>query len=227
MNDIEIGASDSMTLWADFENMSPRRTQSENQRFRRASLLAAAIISVAKYDISGATVDRICAQAGASRGLIGHYFDSKEELLLSALSHWFQQALAIKQGIARHPDWSAREKLRKISCASFEPPLYDWHIAAAWQAFTNASRYNTAYAEPIRTASRDTQALVAPLFDEAAKDLGIKIDAKAAATGLYILDDGLWNSMATGKDGLVPEMACHYCDVYINGCLSHVMAPDA
>ncbi|MYB34873.1 MAG: TetR family transcriptional regulator [Gammaproteobacteria bacterium] len=227
MHNVEIEASDSIELLADFGNISPRRTQSENQRFRRASLLVAAIISVAKHDISGATVDRICAQAGASRGLLGHYFDSKEDLLLSALSYWFQQALAIKQGIARHPDWSAREKLRKISHASFEPPLYDWHIAAAWQAFTNASRYNTAYAEPIRTAGRDTQALVAPLFDEVAKDLGTRVDAKSAATGLYILDDGLWNSLATGKDGLTPEMACNHCDAYINGCLSNAIGSDA
>lgn len=227
MNEAATDASGPTALLADFGNSFPRRTQSENHRFRHSSLLAAAIISVAKYDISGATVDRICAQAGASRGLLGHYFAGKESLLLAALSYWFRQALAIKQEIVRHPGWSAREKLRRVSCASFEPPLYDWHIAAAWQAFTNASRYNAAYAEPIHAASRDTQALVAPLFAEAARDLGIGIDATAAAAGLYILDDGLWNSLATGKDGLTPEMACSHCDVYINGCLARATDCDA
>lgn len=226
MHDFAMAALNPTALLSDFGNPFPRRTQSENHKFRRSSLLAAAIISVAKHDIAGATVDRICAQAGASRGLLGHYFISKESLLLAALAYWFQQAFAIKQDIARHPDWSAKEKLRKISYASFEPPLYDWHIAAAWQAFTNASRYKTAYAEPIETASRDTQALVAPLFAEAARDLGIRVDAEVAAAGLYILDDGLWNSLATGKDGLTPEMACKHCDVYINGCLSNVAGFD-
>ena len=44
-----------------------RRSQAENREFRRASLLHAAIIAVAKYDIAGATVERICASAGAQQ----------------------------------------------------------------------------------------------------------------------------------------------------------------
>lgn len=219
-------ASSPEALISDAGKTPARRTQPENRKFRRASLLAAAIITVARHDIAGATVDRICTQAGASRGLLGHYFDSKEDLLLAALSHWFRQALDIKREIARHPGWAAEEKLRKIAYASFEPPLYDWHIAAAWQAFTNASRYNPAYAGPIRSASRDANALVAPLFAEAARDRGTRIDPNAAAVGLYILDDGLWNSLATGKDGLTAETARSYCDAYIDGCLARSAVPD-
>ncbi len=214
------------TLIPDADNPRARRTQPENRKFRRSSLLAAAIVTVAKHDITGATVDRICARAGASRGLLGHYFDSKENLLLAALSHWFHQALEIKREIARHPGWSAEERLRRIAYASFGPPLYDWHIAAAWQAFTNASRYNSAYAGPIRSASRNANALVAPLFAEAARDRDVRIDAKAAAVGLYILDDGLWNSLATGKDGLTTEKARSHCDAYIDGCLGRAPIAD-
>jgi AcrR family transcriptional regulator len=196
-----------------------RRTQAENREYRRNSLLDAAIVTVARYDIAGATVERICTQAGASRGLIAHYFDSKEELLLAALSNWFDLALGIKKDIAASAEPDAEEKIRRIAYSSFDNPSYSWETAAAWQAFTNASRHNQAYGRRIRDASRFSNAITKPLFREAAQDRGIDLDARKAAVGLYILDDGLWNSLATGKDDLTIRQAKSYCDAYIDGCL--------
>ena len=201
-------------------DMAPRRrTQAENREFRRRSLLQAAIATVAKYDITGATVERICARAGASRGLIAHYFDSKEELLLAALTDWFDLALSIKEEISADENLTPEEKIRQIAYSSFDNPSYSWETAAAWQAFTNASRYNRAYAKPIRDASKYSNAIVEPLFAAAARENDLKIDAKKAAVGLYILDDGLWNSLATGKDNLTIKQAKACCDVYIDGCM--------
>ena len=195
-----------------------RRTQAENRAYRQESLLKAAITTVAKHDIAGATVERICAEAGASRGLIAHYFDHKEELLIASLVHWFDMVLGIKKEIAASTELSALEKIREIAYVNFSPPSYTWEAAAAWQAFTNASRHNKAYAKPIRKASRVFNKIVSPLFAEAAADKGVEIDAKNAAAGLYILDDGLWNSLATGKDQLTLAQAKLHCDIYIEGC---------
>ena len=201
--------------------MQPRRrNQAENREFRRKSLLQAAIVTVAKFDIAGATVERICAEAGASRGLIAHYFDSKEELLLAALTDWFDLALGIKKEISEDQTLSAKTKIKNISYSSFSNPSYSWETAAAWQAFTNASRHNKAYAKPIRDASRYSNAIVEPLFEQAAKEYGVRIDTRKSAVGLYILDDGLWNSLATGKDNLTIKLAKEYCDFYIEGCLN-------
>ncbi|MGI9316280.1 MAG: TetR family transcriptional regulator C-terminal domain-containing protein [bacterium] len=201
-------------------NKAPKRlSQAENREYRRASLLKAAISTVARYDIEGATVERICSEAGASRGLIAHYFESKESLLLAALENWFRTALEIKSHIASDAELSAEQRIREIAYSSVSAPSYSWEIASAWQAFTNASRHNTAYAKPIRDASRYATRLIAPLFSEAANDLGVELDAKEAAMGLYILDDGLWNSLATGKDKLTLVKARACCDRYIDGCL--------
>ena len=202
------------------ENSQPRRrTQAQNREYRRKSLLQAAIVTVAKYDIAGATVERICAQAGASRGLIAHYFDSKEELLLAALTNWFDLALGIKKQIAMDDELNAETRIRHIAYSSFDNPSYSWETAAAWQAFTNASRHNKAYAKPIRNASKFSNSVTEPLFKQTARDHDIDIDTKKAAIGLYILDDGLWNSLATGKDNLTIIQAKAYCDAYIDGCL--------
>ena len=194
-----------------------RMNQAENRRFRRQSLLRAAIETVARYDIQGATVERICAEAGASRGLIAHYFESKEELLLAALEDWFKTAIKIKREIARDKSLSAEQRIRQIAASNFIAPSYSWENAAAWQAFTNASRYNLAYADSIRSASREVRRLLKPLFNRAARKNRLQIKAGFAARSLYVLIDGLWNSLATGKDDLKVSSARKICDKFVDG----------
>lgn len=186
---------------------------------RVQTLREAAIKTVARYDIEGATIEKICEQAGASRGLIAHYFESKEALLLDALSNWFESALLLKTAIAQDGETDARERLVKVALSSFNKKLYSWEMAAAWQAFTNASRHNAAYAAPIREASRAIQSLLQNLFREASLQEQKHLDAREAAIGLTILDDGLWNSLATGKDQLTVKQARQCCENYINNIL--------
>lgn len=195
-----------------------RMSQAENRRFRQQSLLRAAMKAVARYDIRGATVERICAEANASRGLIAHYFESKEALLLAALEDWFKTSFSIKRDIGDDHSLSAEQRIRAISLSSFSAPAYSWENAAAWQAFTNASRHDRAYARSIRSASRNVRRLTAPLLEKAARERNTKIDAKLFAKNLHALEDGLWNSLATGKDGLTIREARKACEQFIDGC---------
>ena len=156
---------------------SSRRNRSENREYRRHSLLQAAIRAVAQHDIQGATVERICTEAGASRGLIAHYFDSKEALLLAALEHWYEASIRRKSEIAADKALDAGDRLRAVAHSSFTAPTYSWEMAAAWQAFSNASRFHPEFARPLRRTSRRVTDIVEELFDEASLELGINIDA--------------------------------------------------
>lgn len=197
----------------------PRRSQAEIREFRHQSLLQAALITVARYDIEAATVARICTEAGASRGLISHYFDSKEELLLSALRGLFSGAQKLKNAIADDSGKDLAVRIRHIAYCSFQAPVYSWENAAAWQAFTNASRHNPVYRDPIRASTQDSIATVTPLFAQLAQARRLRCDAQQAGIGLFMLIDGLWNSLATGKDDLNTARAMTLCDNYIDGCL--------
>ena len=201
----------------------PRRRQSEIRAFRRDSLLRAALEIVAEHDIEGATVARICARAGASRGLISHYFKNKEELLVAALHGLFDEAQALKDAIAADSSIDPIERIRRVAHSSFQAPIYCWEMAAAWQAFTNTSRYNSAYQAPIAESTQKSIATVVPLFEQTASKRILRIDADQAAMGLFILIDGLWNSLATGKDGLQTEQAIAHCNIYIDGCLKQTL----
>lgn len=194
------------------------RTQPEIRAYRRQALLRAALEAVAQYDITGATVDRICALAGASRGLIGHYFSGKEELLVATLEAWFEEGLQNKRQVVAKRDLEPRQKLSEIIRLSFTPPTYRPDVIGAMQAFVNASRSMPAYREPLKGFSQSWRRLVAPLIQDAASAAGKKCDGEDAAIGLLMLLDGLWGSLAVGKDGMTVARAIRICDDYIDGC---------
>ena len=197
----------------------PRRRQADIRAFRRTSLLRAALETVGEFDLEGATVARICERAGASRGLISHYFNNKEDLLLAALITLFDDAQALKASIAADGSVPPFERIRRIAHCSFKPPVYSWEAAAAWQAFTNASRHNPAFRDAICQSTQASVATVRPLFTQIAKTDALRNTPKNAAIGLFIFIDGLWNSLATGKDTLRPKQAIKLCDIYLAGCL--------
>ncbi len=200
-------------------NIKPRRRQADIREYRRESLLQAALVTVGELDIEGATVARICARAGASRGLISHYFSNKEELLLAALNRLFDNAQALKETVAANETLAPMERIRHIAHSSLKKPVYSWEVAAAWQAFTNASRHNAVFRSAICRSTEQAVATVTPLFEQITGTETLRNSSKESAMGLFILIDGLWNSLATGKDGLRPEQAIRLCDIYLEGCL--------
>ncbi len=195
------------------------RTQPEIRAYRRQTLLRAALEAVARHDIAGATVDRICGLAGASRGLIGHYFSGKEELLVATLEAWFDEGLQNKREVAARTGLDARQKLGVIVRLSFTPPTYRPEVIGAMQAFVNASRSKPAFRAPLKAFSQSWRKLVAPLFTEAANSGGTTCNAEQAAVGLLMLLDGLWGSLAVGKDGITIEQAIKICEDYIDHSL--------
>lgn len=200
-----------VSLQSNFAN-PPRRNRAENRDFRRASLIQAAIAVVAEHDITGATVERICEHAGVSRGLIGHYFDNKEHLLVVALQSQFSRAVALKREIANHPAKDAAETLKSMMKVIFSSPVYDREQMAA-------CRSNAAYRQPISCVGRELHRLFASLFAQAADARHIKMDASLAAFGLVTILDGLWNSLATGKDEASTDDVLRACELFMEGCL--------
>src|SRR5437868_5608929 len=63
------------------QNRKPSRIAAE----RKQDLIEAAIRDITAQGYDAVTVATICEEAGFSRGLIGHYFSGKDELLLEAV----------------------------------------------------------------------------------------------------------------------------------------------
>ena len=106
--------------------MSPRG-QEQNERMRQEAkkkIILAALNVFSVYGYYGTTMEKIKEQSGVSKGLIYHYFPSKEKVFLEVIRNagmiskriW-EQALKI--------DGSAWEKIEKLSEVLFQSSFTD------------------------------------------------------------------------------------------------------
>lgn len=192
------------------------RTLPEINEFRRKALIEGCIESMAEYGIGGTTVKTICEAAGASRGLISHYFDSKDDLVAAALKHLYARvaenvALALEASGS-----SAVDKLHALPGAIFTPPVFNEQNLTAFLGFWHEVRFNDAV-RVVNSGLYDAYIQrIENLFADAAVELGKEIDARQAALGIIVLCDGLWLSMSIHDKIASPEEAieigCRYID---------------
>lgn len=192
-----------------------RRTRAENRDYRRESLIEAATRIIAMHDLSGATVERICEEAGVSHGLLGHYFDSKEQLLGLVCEAAWERDLTLKRAIKEDGTLGGLEKLDAMVESTFQGPFYTADEVAVWRAFLHAEGTPDLFREPIRAGAEAYRAIFAAVFTQAAGERGCMLDADRAAMGLTILIDGFWISLSTGKDEAAPEDAISLCKDYL------------
>jgi AcrR family transcriptional regulator len=93
----------------------PRRIGRPPDRFpiRRREILDAAIEVIADQGYHATSIADICSAAGVGRGVLYHYFKSKEEILLAIFDDFTGPLLARFQAAAEEPDPELR--LRALS----------------------------------------------------------------------------------------------------------------
>lgn len=72
----------------------PRRTQAERRAATRGALLDATIEVLVDSGYAGLTTTAVCERAGVTRGAQAHYFATKGELVVEALSHLTDRLVA-------------------------------------------------------------------------------------------------------------------------------------
>ena len=183
---------------------------------RKRDLIQAAIRDIAAHGYDAVTVATICEEAGFSRGLIGHYFSGKDDLLHEAVkSVATELGAAIRSAAdAAGPDPAAR--LHGLISASFTPPGFTPEKVAVWVSLTGAARWSPPLATLYRDIWRDYRAGVGRLFARAAKDRGIKLDPDRTALTFSQLVEGLWVGWAADPEAIAPQTAADCCHAYID-----------
>jgi TetR/AcrR family transcriptional regulator, transcriptional repressor of bet genes len=201
-------------------------TQAEINEYRRQMLIESTITSLAERGVGGTTVRSICAGAENSRGLIGHYYASKEELVAEAFRHLFSSVSRQVQEAQSRMGSSALERLRATPRLQLSPAIFTERNRNAWLTFWHEIRFNPAVravnVESYRDYSRRTQAL----FAEAAEECGVIIDADSAAIGLMALIDGLWLERSIDGAAVSREKAIQLCLRYIDQQLGIAPPPE-
>lgn len=197
----------------------PPRTKAEMARLSRQALIQATLRAITTDGYSGASIERITAIAGVSRGLIRHYFHSKDELLTEAYRFLGDQLRDQLKAVSatRRPD--ALSQLRALINVIFEPPIFEIDVISAWYALRDAARTHA----PLKKVNREIYGwyrdYIRDLFAKSARQVAVKIDASKAADGLVGLSDGLWLELTIEPLAFKPNYAKAICHDYIDRIL--------
>ena len=140
----------------------------------------------------GAGVREICDRAGVSPGLLRHYFDGKDELILEAYRTLTREYHGTLRRILTDPAEPAEQKLRSFFDAYFSSQVTGEERAGTYVAFWTLGRTDPTIQRIQRSAYRRLQTLLAPVLDELAEERAARIDAAQVASSLIALLDGYW-----------------------------------
>ncbi|MBR0934119.1 TetR family transcriptional regulator C-terminal domain-containing protein [Bradyrhizobium jicamae] len=185
---------------------------SSDQEPKRQEFVVAVMKAIAEHGYKDVTVATICEAAGFSRGLIGHYFPSKDALLLHAVAEVakdFEQATRAAAEAAGH---DPLDRLHAVVAACFRAPVFTPERVLVWVALANTSHWSPELAEIYRKAYRPYRRGLARLMTRAGASRGLKINPERLAITLTQLTEGLWSGWAADPKTVSAaegEAACH------------------
>lgn len=198
-------------------NEEVRFTRLEPEQ-RKALLIEATLACLKRHGFQGASIRKICAEAGVSVGLINHHYSGKDELVAEAyLTVTGRVMQLLREAIAEAaPD--ARARLSAFFRASFCAELLDPQLLDAWLAFWGAVKT----AEEINKAHDHSygeyRALLAQALNELAQEQEwADFDAELAAIALSALLDGLWLESGLNPNTFTPEQGVQICEAWVDG----------
>ena len=199
-----------MSTQARFERLDPA--------VRKARLVEATLVCLQRFGFQGASIRRICAEAGVSVGLINHHYASKDELVaeayLAITRRLTEQLRAAIDGAA--PD--ARSRLSAFFSGSFSEELLNPRLLDAWLAFWVAIKsadtinraHDQSYAEYRATISQT-------LMQLARENRWRRFDSDLAAIALSALLDGLWLEYGLDPNTFSPQQGVQICEAWVDG----------
>jgi TetR/AcrR family transcriptional repressor of bet genes len=191
---------------------APKHRQSAIAIARRRDLQAAAIRSISAKGFAAVTVSTICEEAGFSRGLLGPYFERKDDLLLEAIQGVSSELAEANRKQAKAAGKDPVKRLHAVVTSSFSPPGFAREKVLAWVALAGNAPWSPQLTAIYRDLWRNYRTSIASLMKRAAQARGIQIDANLAALTFSQAIEGFWIGWAADPvavDKAQLERACH------------------
>lgn len=165
----------------------PRQRQTSEAR--KAELIVATLKSLRKHGYLNSTINTISEESGLSRGLISHYFENKDDLLIYAHKYYLQNV----DDFFRHVVISTKSghfgKLLYSMCVPF---LRDTGYQRMLVHYMSAAWILPQVLEMHRSLWKRYRANIERRIAAAARERGLTMDTRLAAIALTQLADGLW-----------------------------------
>lgn len=180
-----------------FKRQDGRMKLSRISEIRRRELRQAAYEVLQTEGLAGTTLEKVAAHAGASKGIVLHYFRNKQELF----EHAMREAngalrIAVVERLKRAE--TPRDRVLAIIQGNFEPEFFKPSISHAWLSLcAEVPR------EPqLARLQKVFHARMHSNLISALKQLTTPEDAEDIARGISAMVDGLWLRLGMDSEAI-------------------------
>ena len=182
---------------------------------RRKELRQAAFAVLEREGIAGATLEKVAAHAGASKGIVLHYFRNKQELFEHAMRE--ANAVLCHAVIARlRRANTPMERMDAVIEGNFEPHLFQPPLCHAWLSLCAEVPRD----EKMARIQRVIHARMRSNLLSGLHGLASPGDADDIALGVTALIDGLWLRLGLEPGSVSREQAIRQVKDYVAGRLA-------
>lgn len=177
---------------------------------RRKELRQAALAVLQKEGLAGATLEKVAQHAGASKGIVLHYFRNKQELFEHAMREAnasLRDAVIARLKTATSPV----ERLKAVVEGNFEERFYQPSICQAWLSLCAEVSHD----ETLARIQKVIHARMRSNLTSALRTLVREDDIKTVALGITTLIDGLWLRRGLQTENFTREDAIQQIYDYI------------
>jgi AcrR family transcriptional regulator len=164
---------------------------------RRQELVDAAVRVIRRKGLLETTTRDVAAEAGTSTGLVSHYFDSQDDLLVAAFEQVATEDLArVRRALSASPDAVGR---LRVLLDQFAPAARSWQYRM-WIDVWAASAHHAVLRKSSRTLNQEWLAIVTELMDRGVEEGAFTCaEPAASAWRLLALLDGMSVQLVAGQ----------------------------
>lgn len=201
-----------------------RETRISEQRKRE--LIVGTLNSICKHGYLNSTINTISEESGLSRGLINHYFVSKDDLITAAHRYYLQNA----DDFYRHMANTIEDRFDRLFYAACGPFLRNLgyeellihYMSAAWMVPDIRALHQELWGK--------YRAYIGRRLAAVAHEKGMEIDIRMSAITLTQLSDGLWVGKVM-EEAFTSDECCTIirkwlCDLFDENPDDHPLRPD-
>jgi AcrR family transcriptional regulator len=169
-------------------------------------LIEATARCLAEKGAGAISVRAICARAGVSAGLLTHYFDGVDALILATYRDVGEKVAAAMERAVADAGPDPLDRLWAYLQANFQPPVLDPNLLATWISFWSLVKTSPEIAATHAETYGGSRERLEVLLREAAPQIP-RPAARIAAIGLTAMVDGLWLELCLDSSTFTIEEA--------------------
>lgn len=194
----------------------PKAGSGDRKDIRRQQIIEATIAVIGRKGYAGTRLADVARQAKVSYGVVGFYFNTKDELLLATLQWLADEYTRVWRDAVARAGPSPAERLRAIIDADFSRKIASEKKIAVWYAFWAEARTRSSYRKLCAQLYNDYHWQVRTLIQEMIDQGGYTdLDAHQVTVALNAMTDGMWLDLQIQPKDFDRELAKKAIEMFL------------